>query len=103
MTTTQIRKKPARLARRRNGFSLLEVLVAISVLSLLLSLIAPGILSARSAASKTECTNNLKNLAAAAEILESTGETLTLETALKQARGAASCCRIWTSRRWNGR
>ncbi|MBC8289476.1 MAG: DUF1559 domain-containing protein [Planctomycetes bacterium] len=67
----------------------MEVLVAISVLSLLLSLIAPGILSARSAASKTECTNNLKNLATAAEILETTGETLTLETGTE----ASSWCR----------
>ena len=89
MTTTQIRKSPACLARGRNGFSLLEVLVAISVLSLLLSLIAPGILSARSAASKTECTNHLKNLAAAAEVLESTGETLTLENGTE----ASSWCR----------
>lgn len=87
MTTAAYRRKQSsgrltnrkRSVRQRSGFTLIEVLVAISVISLLLSLTAPGILSARSAAMKTECMNNLKNLATAAENHSAAGFTLTLE------------------------
>ena len=77
MTTTQNRQRLKRASR--GGFTLMEVLVAISVISVLLSLIAPGVLSARSAARKTECSNHLKNLAFAAANHEASGETLLLE------------------------
>lgn len=70
---------PTKSQLHRTGFSLIEALVTISVISVLLSLLAPGVLSARNAASRTECVNNLKNIATAWEIHESTGKALTLE------------------------
>ncbi len=46
----------------RFGFSLVELLVVISILALLMSLILPAIQSAREAARRVECANHVKNL-----------------------------------------
>jgi len=55
----------AEVVGQRGGFTLIELLVSISIIALLMSVILPAVNSAREAARRTECLNNVKNLSLA--------------------------------------
>jgi prepilin-type N-terminal cleavage/methylation domain-containing protein/prepilin-type processing-associated H-X9-DG protein len=67
---------PSASPSRRAAFTLVELLVVIAIIAILMAMLLPAVQSARESARRSQCANNLKQLALALHTFEQANERL---------------------------
>jgi prepilin-type N-terminal cleavage/methylation domain-containing protein/prepilin-type processing-associated H-X9-DG protein len=79
--------------RRVRGFTLIELLVVIAIIAVLIALLLPAVQSAREAARRAQCVNNMKQLGLAMHNYHSVSNCLPAGNISKEGDPATGCGR----------
>ena len=83
------------VARQRQGFSLVELLVVIAVIAILAGLLLPAIQAGRESARRVTCQHNLRQLAVAVLNYESGNRRLPAAAVVSEAISPTTCTGCW--------
>ncbi|HXY33699.1 MAG TPA: DUF1559 domain-containing protein [Planctomycetaceae bacterium] len=81
------------LRKRKSGFTLIELLVVIAIIAVLIALLLPAVQAAREAARRSQCRNNLKQMALAEHNYHDINNMFTPAMTFRFGlAGAPGCC-----------
>ena len=87
--------KPSPSILARGGFSLVELLIVVSVLAILVGLLLPAIGVAKDAARSAKCLNNLRNLSLANQLYANGNRGLSVPAFLSSSNGNGNWGASW--------